>query len=75
MASGCFPVNFDYTLLEVESYYPDSISDNDLSQRNSAEKNSKLRLGATRGQVQYYLVLACEGVQHTSLKGLFRMMS
>ena len=21
MASGCFPVNFDYTLLEVESYY------------------------------------------------------
>jgi NTE family protein len=28
MASGCFPVNFDYTLLEVESYYhPDSVSD------------------------------------------------
>ena len=29
MASGCFPVNFDYTLLEVESYYHhDSVSDN-----------------------------------------------
>jgi NTE family protein len=28
MASGCFPVNFDYTLLEVESYYHhDSVSD------------------------------------------------
>jgi NTE family protein len=29
MASGCFPVNFDFTLLEVESYYHhDSVSDN-----------------------------------------------
>jgi NTE family protein len=35
MASGCFPVNFDYTLLEVESYYShDSVSKSDLLQRS-----------------------------------------
>jgi NTE family protein len=28
MASGCFPINFDYSLLEVESYYRNSVSDN-----------------------------------------------
>ena len=27
MASGCYPVNFDYTLLEVESYDPDFSKD------------------------------------------------
>jgi NTE family protein len=33
MASGCFPVNFDYALLEVESYYHDPNS-NSFPQRN-----------------------------------------
>ncbi len=28
MASGCLPVNFDYALLEVESYNPDNNSNN-----------------------------------------------
>jgi NTE family protein len=35
MASGCYPVNFDYTLLEVESYYPDSVNDNHNNNNNS----------------------------------------
>jgi NTE family protein len=33
MASGCYPVNFDYTLLEVESYYDDS-ANNSFPRRN-----------------------------------------
>ena len=33
MASGCFPVNFDYALLEVESYYHDPTG-NSFPQRN-----------------------------------------
>jgi NTE family protein len=33
MASGCFPVNFDYALLEVESYYPNY---NDLHTRSDS---------------------------------------
>jgi NTE family protein len=28
MASGCYPINFDYSLLEVESYYPDFVNNN-----------------------------------------------
>jgi NTE family protein len=28
MASGCFPINFDYSLLEVESHYHDSVNVN-----------------------------------------------
>jgi NTE family protein len=35
MASGCFPVNFDYALLEVESYYHhDDNNNNDLRTRS-----------------------------------------
>jgi NTE family protein len=36
MASGCFPVNFDYTLLEVESYYhyDHNNDNNNLATRN-----------------------------------------
>jgi NTE family protein len=35
MASGCYPVNFDYALLEVESYYDDpNPNSNSFSQRN-----------------------------------------
>jgi NTE family protein len=34
MASGCFPVNFDYALLEVESYYHHDDNNNDLRTRS-----------------------------------------
>ena len=46
MASGCYPVNFDYTLLEVESYYPDSGNNNNnvdndsVLQRNENDSGS-----------------------------------
>ena len=43
MASGCFPINFDYALLEVESYYPnyDSNDDNELqSEGDNQNKHS-----------------------------------
>jgi len=33
MASGCYPINFDYTLLEVESYYSNEPSNNNLATR------------------------------------------
>lgn len=43
MASGCFPVNFDYTLLEVESYYyPDSVSNNDFLQRSENDGGNRI---------------------------------
>jgi NTE family protein len=42
MASGCFPVNFDYTLLEVESYYPNSVSNNDLLQRSENDGGNRI---------------------------------
>jgi predicted acylesterase/phospholipase RssA len=34
MASGCYPVNFDYTLLEVESYYHHDPNSDSFPQRN-----------------------------------------
>jgi NTE family protein len=40
MASGCYPVNFDYTLLEVESYYhhdPNSNNNNNLATRRNTQ--------------------------------------
>jgi predicted acylesterase/phospholipase RssA len=43
MASGCYPVNFDYSLLEVESYHDDS-SDTDFnSNGNHAEQQNASR--------------------------------
>jgi NTE family protein len=47
MASGCFPVNFDYALLEVESYYPDSISNNDLPQRSENGRGDRISTGTS----------------------------
>jgi NTE family protein len=35
MASGCLPVNFDYTLIEVESYYRDSGNNNNKDDNDS----------------------------------------
>jgi NTE family protein len=44
MASGCYPVNFDYTLLDVESYYhQDSVNDNHNS--NSFPHGSRISIG------------------------------
>jgi NTE family protein len=44
MASGCYPVNFDYTLLEVESYYHQgSVNDNHNS--NSFPNGSRISIG------------------------------
>jgi NTE family protein len=34
MASGCYPINFDYALLEVESYYHYDPNNNDLRTRS-----------------------------------------
>ncbi len=34
MASGCYPINFDYASLEVESYYPHDPNSNSFSHRN-----------------------------------------
>ena len=34
MASGCFPINFDYALLEVESHYHHSPNSDSFPQRN-----------------------------------------
>jgi NTE family protein len=52
MASGCYPVNFDYESLEVESYY-DPINNNNnpdsflsSSSKNSSNRNSS-RAGAS----------------------------
>jgi NTE family protein len=47
MASGCFPVNFDYALLEVESYYPDSISNNDLPPRSENGRGDRISTGTS----------------------------
>jgi hypothetical protein len=47
MASGCYPVNFDYTLLEVESYdhhyHRDSLSNN--HNHNSFPHGSRISIG------------------------------
>jgi NTE family protein len=44
MASGCYPVNFDYTLLDVESYYHQgSVNDNHNS--NSFPHGSRISIG------------------------------
>ncbi len=46
MASGCFPVNFDYTLLEVESYFShDSVSNNDTPQRSENDGGNRIGIG------------------------------
>ena len=40
MASGCFPINFDYALLEVESYHhhdPNDNNNNNLATRSDAQ--------------------------------------
>jgi len=48
MASGCFPVNFDYALLEVESYYShDSVSNNDLLQRSENDGGDRIGTGTS----------------------------
>lgn len=48
MDSGCFPVNFDYTLLEVESYYPDSVSNNNgFLQRSENDGGDRIRTGTS----------------------------
>jgi NTE family protein len=47
MASGCFPVNFDYTLLEVESYYPDSVSNNDLLHQRGNDGSDRISTGTS----------------------------
>jgi NTE family protein len=51
MASGCYPVNFDYTSLEVESYY-DPINNNNnpdsfLSSNSENSSNGNSRAGAS----------------------------
>jgi predicted acylesterase/phospholipase RssA len=45
MASGCFPINFDYALLEVESYYRDSVNDN--RNNNSFPQGSNITTGVS----------------------------
>jgi hypothetical protein len=47
MASGCYPINFDYTLLEVESYYHDSVSNNDLLQRSENDSGDRISTGTS----------------------------
>ena len=48
MASGCFPVNFDYALLEVESYFShDSVSNNDLPQRSENDGGNRIGTGTS----------------------------
>jgi predicted acylesterase/phospholipase RssA len=47
MASGCYPINFDYTLLEVESYYHDSVSNNDLLQRSENDGGDRISTGTS----------------------------
>ena len=42
------PVNFDYTLLEVESYYyPDSVSNNDLLHRSENDSGDRISTGTS----------------------------
>jgi NTE family protein len=46
MASGCYPVNFDYSLLEVERYYPHSVNDlHKSSSSNSFPYGSSIGIG------------------------------
>ena len=51
MASGCFPINFDYALLEVESCYYDSASNNNnhnsVLQRSKNDKGGRIRAAAS----------------------------
>lgn len=39
MASGCFPINFDYSQLEVESYYPDSVNNTNNNNNKFSQKS------------------------------------
>ena len=41
MASGCFPVNFDYALLEVESYYHHDPNSNSFLQRSENDREHR----------------------------------
>ena len=41
MASGCFPVNFDYALLEVESYYHHHDDDNNNDSRTRSDNQDR----------------------------------
>src|SRR5919112_2360214 len=41
MASGCFPINFDYALLEVESYYPNDDSNDDNELQSEGDNQNK----------------------------------
>jgi NTE family protein len=43
MASGCYPINFDYSLLEVESYYHDRVSDEDDHSLSEGSNDSSRR--------------------------------
>jgi len=45
MASGCYPVNFDYSLLEVERYYPHSVNDLHNSNNSSFPYGSSIGIG------------------------------
>jgi NTE family protein len=45
MASGCFPVNFDYALLEVESYYHHDDDNNNNNDSRTRSDNQDRRSG------------------------------
>ena len=45
MASGCFPINFDYSLIEVESYHHDSVNDN--RNNSSFPQGSSITIGTS----------------------------
>ena len=45
MASGCYPINFDYCLLEVESYCHNSVNDLHNSNNNSFPYGSSISIG------------------------------
>jgi hypothetical protein len=45
MASGCYPVNFDYSLLEVERYHPHSVNDLHSSNSSSFPYGSSIGIG------------------------------
>ena len=50
MASGCFPVNFDYALLEVESYYQHHDANNDLGTRSNDQDGRRSNSTDTSSQ-------------------------
>jgi NTE family protein len=41
MASGCFPINFDYALLEVESFYHHNQDNNNLATRSDNQNRRR----------------------------------